>query len=60
MKCGQRHKDPIYQTAAIGEDAAREPTADELESFRRKHWMHWTAAENLMIALLVRKLRASE
>lgn len=36
-----------------------EPTAEELEAFRRKHWSHWNAAENLLIAHLVQQLKCA-
>jgi len=45
--------------AGNAEDQEDDPTAEELEAFRRKHWMHWNSAENLLIAHLVAKLRCA-
>lgn len=43
----------------VERDREDEPTAEELEAFRRKHWMHWNSAENLLIAHLVAKLQCA-
>lgn len=52
--------------AAQGQDAAPaeqpqddEPTWQELEDFRKRHWTHWNAADNLLIAHLAQKLKCA-
>jgi len=49
---------PVQQMEAPNE-REEDPTAEELEAFRRKHWAHWNSAENLLIAHLVVKLRSA-
>ena len=53
-------------TQAQGQDAAPaeqpqddEPTWQELEDFRKRHWTHWNAADNLLIAHLAQKLKCA-
>ena len=61
-KCGKAHA----PTATQGQDAAPaeqpqddEPTWQELEDFRKRHWTHWNAADNLLIAHLAQKLKCA-
>lgn len=46
-------------TASNAEDKEDDPTAEELDAFRRKHRMHWNAAENLLIEHLVQQLKCA-
>lgn len=60
---GNRECDPhiVAETeepaAQIVEDAV---TWQELESFRKRHWAHWNAQDNLLIAHLVQTLRTQQ
>ena len=56
----------VRPTQAQGQDAAPaeqpqddEPTWQELEDFRKRHWTHWNAADNLLIAHLAQKLKCA-
>lgn len=56
----------VRPTQEQGQDAAPaeqpqddEPTWQELEDFRKRHWTHWNAADNLLIAHLAQKLKCA-
>lgn len=49
--------EPEEPAAQIVED---EVTWQELESFRKRHWEHWNASDNLLIAHLVQTLRTQQ
>ncbi len=48
---------PVEQQGAEPVADEEAPTADELEAFRRRHWMHWNAEDNLLISHLVARMR---
>ena len=67
-QCSEAAKElrALLATQAQGQDAAPaeqpqddEPTWQELEDFRKRHWTHWNAADNLLIAHLAQKLKCA-